>query len=119
MTWSYIVFIVTSPLPPSFPINIETFVCTMSVKADGEGKCEATVGYVYTIRTTRRRGNYAAQNRRGRVASPRLDTNSEDILSGMLLALNKIKGHILDLVTSRFFARPLSLSESVVSLRIR
>ena len=44
MTWSYIV---TSPLPPAFPINIDTFVCTMSVKADGEGKCEATVGCVY------------------------------------------------------------------------
>lgn len=42
MSWSYIC---TSALP--FPIDIDTMVCTFSVKSVGAGKCEASIGCVY------------------------------------------------------------------------
>ena len=42
MSWSYKL---TSDVP--FPMDKETFVCTMSVRSLGPGKCEATIGCVY------------------------------------------------------------------------
>ena len=42
MTWSYTC---TSAVP--FPIDIDTFVCTFSVKSTGADTCEATIGCVY------------------------------------------------------------------------
>ena len=38
-------YVCTSALP--FPIDINTMVCTLSVKSVSAGKCEASIGCVY------------------------------------------------------------------------